>query len=63
VLQAMILTDGSKMALTPTYHIFHMYFPFPGFQIPAAGRADAGLHHDVTIEASSPDGRHRMLRH
>lgn len=25
VLQAMILTDGSRMALTPTYHVFHMY--------------------------------------
>jgi alpha-L-arabinofuranosidase len=28
VLQAMILTDGSKMILTPTYHVFHMYKPF-----------------------------------
>ena len=25
VLQAMILTEGSKMVLTPTYHIFEMY--------------------------------------
>lgn len=25
VLQAMILTDGPKMTLTPTYHVFHMY--------------------------------------
>lgn len=25
VLQAVILTDGSKMLLTPTYHVFHMY--------------------------------------
>ncbi len=25
VLQAVILTDGPKMLLTPTYHIFHMY--------------------------------------
>jgi len=25
VLQAMILTDGPEMVLTPTYHIFHMY--------------------------------------
>jgi alpha-N-arabinofuranosidase len=30
VLQAMILTDGPKMALTPTYHVFHMYIPFQG---------------------------------
>ena len=30
VLQAMILTDGEKMLLTPTYHIFDMYRPFQG---------------------------------
>jgi alpha-N-arabinofuranosidase len=30
VLQAMILTDGDKMLLTPTYHVFHMYRPFQG---------------------------------
>jgi alpha-N-arabinofuranosidase len=28
VLQAMILTDGPNMILTPTYHVFHMYKPF-----------------------------------
>lgn len=28
VLQAMILTDGGKMVLTPTYHLFKMYVPF-----------------------------------
>jgi alpha-N-arabinofuranosidase len=28
VLQAMILTDGPKMILTPTYHVFHMFEPF-----------------------------------
>lgn len=28
VLQAMILTDGPKMVLTPTYHVFQMYLPF-----------------------------------
>lgn len=28
VLQAMILTDGDKMVLTPTYHAFKMYVPF-----------------------------------
>ena len=30
VLQAMILTEGAKMALTPTYHAFHLYRPFQG---------------------------------
>lgn len=28
VLQAMILTDGEKMLLTPTYYVFRMYVPF-----------------------------------
>lgn len=28
VLQAMILTDGPRMVLTPTYHVFDMYRPF-----------------------------------
>ena len=30
VLQAMILTDGSRMTLTPTYHAFDLYKPFQG---------------------------------
>ena len=30
VLQAMILTEGDKMLLTPTYHVFKMYLPFQG---------------------------------
>jgi alpha-L-arabinofuranosidase len=28
VLQAMILTKGPQMVLTPTYHVFHMFRPF-----------------------------------
>lgn len=28
VLQSMILTDGERMLLTPTYHVFNMYVPF-----------------------------------
>ena len=28
VLQAMILTKGPQMLLTPTYHVFHMFRPF-----------------------------------
>jgi len=28
VLQAMILTDGDKMVLTPTYYVFDMYKPW-----------------------------------
>ena len=28
VLQAMILTDGPRMVLTPTYHVYQLYAPF-----------------------------------
>ena len=28
VLQAMILTDGPRMLVTPTYHVYRMYVPF-----------------------------------
>ena len=28
VLQSMILTDGGKMVLTPTYHVYKLYLPF-----------------------------------
>ena len=39
VLQAMILTDGDRMLLTPTYHAFHMYRPFQGARhVPAVVR-------------------------
>jgi alpha-N-arabinofuranosidase len=39
VLQAMILTDGERMLLTPTYHAFHLYRPFQGArQVPASVR-------------------------
>lgn len=30
VLQAMVLTDGPRMLLTPSYHVFDMYKPFKG---------------------------------
>lgn len=48
VLQAMILTDGPRMALTPTYHAFALYQPFQGatvlpltIQSPAMGEVKA----------------------
>ena len=28
VLQSMVLTDGARMVVTPTYHVFRMYVPF-----------------------------------
>jgi alpha-L-arabinofuranosidase len=45
VLQAMILTDGPKMVLTPTYHVFALYKPFQ----------DATR---VPLQLQSPDYRH-----
>jgi alpha-N-arabinofuranosidase len=30
VLQSMVLADGPRMVLTPTYHVFDMYKPFKG---------------------------------
>lgn len=45
VLQAMILTEGEKMVLTPTYHVFEMY----------------KVHQDATrllLELKSPEYRH-----
>jgi alpha-N-arabinofuranosidase len=30
VLQALVLTDGPRMLLTPTYHAFDLYKPFRG---------------------------------
>ena len=43
VLQAMILTDGPKMALTPTYHVFQMYIPFQGATFLPTEITHAGL--------------------
>lgn len=33
VIQSMVLTDGAKMVLTPTYHVYHMYVPFQDAQL------------------------------
>jgi alpha-N-arabinofuranosidase len=47
VLQAMILTDGSKMTLTPTYHVFHMYGVHQNAQlIPMDLKADSYTYED-----------------
>ena len=49
VLQAMIMTDGPRMVLTPTYHAFRMYVPFQDATLlPVQG--DAGIY---TFGASS----------
>ena len=50
VLQAMILTDGPKMVLTPTYHVFKMYVPWQDATfIPVTYDAGTYSHGGVTL--------------
>ena len=50
VLQAMILTDKEKMALTPTYYVFKMYVPFQDATfIPVTFDAGNYTHGDITL--------------
>ncbi|MHA6721001.1 alpha-N-arabinofuranosidase [Sphingomonas sp. RS6] len=50
VLQAMILTDGPKMVLTPTYHVFKMYLPFQDATlVPVQFDAGTYQHGDETL--------------
>ena len=50
VLQAMILTDGAKMLLTPTYHVFRMYVPFQNATfVPVAYDAGQYTHGTITL--------------
>jgi alpha-N-arabinofuranosidase len=54
VLQAMILTDGPRMTLTPTYHAFQMYIPFQGAtQLPAEVQAPQYALDAVNVPAVS----------
>ena len=50
VLQAMIITDGPKMVLTPTYHIYRMYVPFQDATLVPVS-FDAGIYRkgDVAV--------------
>lgn len=64
VLQAVILTDGPRMALTPTYHAFAMYQPFQGatllpltIQSPQYREGDVSLPMIDGTAARSQDGR------
>jgi alpha-N-arabinofuranosidase len=50
VLQAMILTAGEKMVLTPTYHVFKMYVPLQDATfVPVTFDAGTYTHGDVTL--------------
>ena len=50
VLQAMVLTDKEKMALTPTYYVFKMYVPFQDATfVPVSFDAGTYTHGAVTL--------------
>ena len=54
VLQAMILTDGARMLLTPSYHVFEMYKVHQGATLlPLAMEGEPIQRHGVTIPALS----------
>jgi len=64
VLQAMILTDGPKMVLTPTYHVYRMYVPFQDATfVPVSFEAGSYVAGDVSlprvdaVAARAKDGR------
>ena len=64
VLQAMILTDGPRMVLTPTYHVFKLYLPFQDATfIPLTYDAGTYVHAGATlprldaIAAKGTDGK------
>ncbi|MBP3541143.1 MAG: alpha-N-arabinofuranosidase [Clostridia bacterium] len=59
VLQAVILTDGAEMLLTPTYHVFDMYRPHMEAQLldcMVASDMLTGSLKKVTASASIKDG-------
>jgi alpha-N-arabinofuranosidase len=66
VLQAMILTDGLRMVLTPSYHAFMLYQPFQGAEaLPvrmASPRLRTGEHDlpalDLTAARDASGGLH-----
>ena len=50
VLQAMVLTDGPKMVLTPTYHVYRLYLPFQDATlIPVTFDAGTYRHGDASM--------------
>ncbi len=52
VLQAMILTDGPKMVLTPTYYVYRMYVPFQdAAAVPIAFDGGTYAYGDIRLPA------------
>ena len=46
VLQSMVVTDGPRMVLTPTYHVYKLYVPFQGATLVPV-EFDAGHYRDL----------------
>ena len=66
VLQAMVLTDGAKMVLTPTYHVFMMYKPYmDGTVLPIDVRSPTyatGRWSMPAVSASAVRGKDGVVR-
>ena len=66
VLQAMVLTDGAKMVLTPTYHVFAMYKPYmDGTVLPIDVRSPSYSNGKWTmpaVSASAVRGKDGVVR-
>jgi alpha-N-arabinofuranosidase len=64
VLQAVILTEGAKLLLTPTYHVFEMYQVHQGAQLVPLELADhagaAGSEPPLTLHCSASKQRDRL---
>lgn len=59
VLQAMILTDGPRMLLTPTYHAYHLYQPFQGATaLPVMLEGPEYRHGELAFPALSASAAH-----
>lgn len=60
VLQAMILTDGDRMILTPTYHVFEMFAPHQNAtMLPLELQTESYSWQDETIPALSASASRR----
>jgi alpha-N-arabinofuranosidase len=55
VIQSMILTDGPKMVLTPSYHVYKMYVPFQDAQLVPL-KLDGGTYTSGDIRLPQVDG-------
>lgn len=54
VLQAMVLTDGPRMVLTPTYHVYRLYAPFQNAALTPVA-LDAGRYEHAGVSLPRVD--------